>query len=418
MTQHIIVIGAGYAGMVATARLAAKVKREIQRGQVAITLINAVDVFVERLRLHQVAANQTIPQRRITDKLVGTGVTFVRGLVTHLDVAQRTVTIQTDLGAKQLGYDRLVYALGSAIERDSVPGVREHVYLLTPSGPKSAVSLREALLQLNANGRGGRLLVCGGGATGVEAAAEFAESYPGLRVQLVTQGEFGQFTTATVTEYMRQALIRLGVTIQDQTTITEVRATEVITASGATLPHDICLWAGGFTVPPLAREAGLAVNERGQILIDPFMRSISHPEVYAVGDAAHPLEKPGAPVRMAAFTAVVMGAQAADCLSARIHGRMPQPFSFSYYGQAMALGRHDAIGFGTYPDDVAHAPFFTGKVGYEFREFFVRLLADLPNIERRLPGAFIWWGRGRYAAAKDREQKDAPESLSTGPTPS
>jgi NADH dehydrogenase FAD-containing subunit len=162
----------------------------------------------------------------------------------------------------------------------------------------------------------------------------------------------------------------------------------------------VCLWAGGFTAPPLAREAGLAVNERGQIAIDPFMHSISHPEIYALGDAAHPLEPPGVQVRMAAFTAAVMGAHGADCLSAALRGKQPKPFSFAYAGQAIALGRRDAIGFNTYPDDRPRRPYFTGKLGYEIREFFVRLLADLPNIERRWPGSFLWLGKRRYAAIR------------------
>jgi len=53
---RIVVIGAGYAGLLATVRLAGKTRHN----NVAITLVNASDVFVERLRLHQFAANQAI----------------------------------------------------------------------------------------------------------------------------------------------------------------------------------------------------------------------------------------------------------------------------------------------------------------------------------------------------------------------
>jgi NADH dehydrogenase FAD-containing subunit len=155
-------------------------------------------------------------------------------------------------------------------------------------------------------------------------------------------------------------------------------------------------------VPALAREAGLTVNARGQIVIDPFMRSVSHSEVYAIGDAADPREPPSVPMRMAAYTAVVMGAHGADCVSAAILGRQPRPFSFAYAGQAIALGRRDAIGFNTYPDDRPHWPYFTGRVGSSVREFFVRLLCDLPGIERRWPGTFLWLGKRRYAAGKRR----------------
>jgi NADH dehydrogenase FAD-containing subunit len=382
--------------------LAGRLKREVARGQATITLVNAADVFIERLRLHQLAANRPIAQRPIAGILRGAGVSFRSGVATGIDASRRTVDVRTDAGVESLGYTYLVYALGSTIDRDSVPGVREHAYVLTPSGPRSAIALREVLPTLNANGRGGRLLVCGGGATGIEAAAEFAEAYPNLQVQLVTQGDFGRFMQPAIAEYMRRALERLGVTIQDQTTIAEVRANQALTASGAVLAHDVCLWTGGFGVPGLAREAGLTVNQRGQIVIDPFMRSVSHPDIYALGDAAHPLEAPGVAVRMAAFTAVVMGAHGADCVSAAVRGRQPRPFSFAYAGQAISLGQRDAIGFNTYPDDRPRRPYFTGKLGYDIREFFVRLLADLPNIERRRPGVFLWLGKGRYAANKRR----------------
>src|SRR5690242_19543464 len=110
-------------------------------------------------------------------------------------------------------------------------------------------------------------------------------------------------------------------------------ADHLITDKGATIPFDACLWAGGFSVPDLAREVGLAVNDRGQILIDPFMRSITDPRIHAAGDAAHPVRQPGAPVRMAAGTAVLMGAHAADCLDNILRGKEQQPFGFAYAGQ-------------------------------------------------------------------------------------
>jgi NADH dehydrogenase FAD-containing subunit len=413
---QVVIIGAGYAGLLATVRLAGKVRRQIERGDVAITLVNAADLFVERPRLHQLAANQPIVQRPIADMLPATGVAFIRGTVTSIDVARRAIEAQTETGTQQIGYDYLMYALGSTIDRESVPGAADHAYALTASGPNSAVALRERLARLSQEREGARLLVCGGGPTGIEAAAEFAEAYPGLRVQLVTQDAFGSFTRPRVAAYMRRSLSRLGVDIQDYTSITMVRADEVLTASGAVLRYDICLWAGGFAVPRLAREAGLSVNERGQILIDPFMRSISHPEIYAVGDAAHPLEAPGVAVRMAAFTAVVMGAHGADCLSAVLQGKQPKPFSFAYAGQGIALGRRDAIGFNTYPNDNPNWPYFTGIVGYEVREFFVRLLAELTNLERRWPGFFFWLGKRRYTASKRQAGISSP-AQSPAPRP-
>jgi len=268
--------------------------------------------------------------------------------------------------------------------------------------------LREALPAVNQ--AGGQLVVCGGGATGIEAAAEFAESYPNLRVKLVTRGEFGQFLSQPVAAYMRRTLTRLGATIQDGTIVTAVKSNELETTAGP-IPFDICLWAGGFTVPALARESGLAVNERGQILIDPYMRSISHPTILAVGDAAYPMEEHGIKVRMSGYAAMVMGAHGADALSAMLRGQTPPPFRFAYLGQGIALGRHDAIAFGLLPDDKPRPPFFTGRVGYEAREFFVRFLADAPKNERIWLSALLWEIRYRYARAQ-RQLRQQHEPLS------
>src|SRR6266498_3378036 len=119
---RIVIIGAGYAGLIATVRLAGKTRKQ----NVAITLVNAADVFVERLRLHEMAANPTILKKRIADILRGTGVNFLQGTVTSLDPQDHAICVQTDSTTIQLEYDKLVYALGSTIDRDSVPGVREN----------------------------------------------------------------------------------------------------------------------------------------------------------------------------------------------------------------------------------------------------------------------------------------------------
>src|SRR5512135_222823 len=383
---QVYVIGAGYAGMLAAVRLAGKTRRE----NVQITLINPSERFVERLRLHQYAANQPVRQRPIVEILRGTGVRFVQAWVTAIDTRRREVVAQTDTGSQRLAYDYLLYSPGSTIDQDSVRGVREYAYTLTPTGPHSAEALRNVLPELNR--RGGQLVVVGGGATGIEAAAEFAESYSDLRVSLVTQGELAGFWGGRIQSHILKTLTRLGVSIRDHTGVARVGPHEITTQDGGSIPFDLCLWAGGFTVPGLARESGLAVNERGQVLIDPYMRSISHPEIYAAGDSAQPVEESHIQVRMAALTAVITGAHAADCLSNAINGKPQKPLNFAYIGQGIALGRHEAVGFNNFPDDEPKEPIFTGRLGFYGREFFVDVLARLPDIERRLPGLHFWPG--------------------------
>jgi NADH dehydrogenase FAD-containing subunit len=391
---RVVVIGAGYAGLLATVRLAGRI-----RGLPAkITLVNESDVFVERVRLHQYAANQRVKRRPIDDSLRGTGVHFLRGRVTALQPADRVIVVETDKGPERLPYDKLIYALGSTIDSDSVPGVRANAYRLIPAGPLSAEALRGTLPQVAQ--KRGRLIVAGGGPTGIEAAAEFKDAYPLLDVSLIARGQFGAFTTPKVAGYMRKSLGRRKVDIIDNTTVTSLDREVAFAEDGRAYPFDVCLWTGGFCVPSLAREAGITVNERGQMLVDPFLRSVSHPEIFAVGDAAHPVEDPGAPLRMAAATAVVMGAHAADCLAAELKGRTPRPLGFWWLGQGISLGRRDAVGFSNFPDDVQRGPLFTGRLGTSIREMFVHVLAALPAFERHWPGSFLWLGPRRSAAVR------------------
>lgn len=392
-STRILVIGAGYAGLLFTMRLAGKVARQ----DVHISLVNESDTFTERVRLHQFATNHAVEWRSLPKVLRQTNVQFIQGRVTSIDPARHKIVVVDQQQMHDLEYDYLVYALGSMTDHQSVPGVAEYAYTLTASGPLSAAALREALPSVQA--RHGHVVVCGGGPTGIETAAEVATAYPHIKVHLVTQGQLGLFLGKAVANSIRRSLTRVGVEIVDQTTVAAVQAQSVGTDQGSEIPYDLCVWTGGFVAPSLAREAGLAVNERNQIVVDPFLRSISHPEIYAIGDAAHPREDPGVPVRMSAFTATIMGAQGADSLSAVLRGKTPRPLSFAYLGQGIALGRHNAIGFNNYPDDKPNPPYFTGWLGYQIRELFVRYLAAA--VQR--PGIFVWLGKRRYEQAQRRQ---------------
>src|SRR5207245_8770383 len=100
------------------------------------------------------------------------------------------------------------------------------------------------------------VVVCGGGATGIETAAEVATAYPHLKVHLVTQGPLGLFLGKTVASSLRRSLTRVGVEIIDQTTVAAVRAHSVVLDQASEIPCDLCIWSGGFVAPSLAREAG------------------------------------------------------------------------------------------------------------------------------------------------------------------
>ncbi|HEY9413204.1 MAG TPA: FAD-dependent oxidoreductase, partial [Pseudonocardia sp.] len=127
--HHVVVLGAGYTGMFSAIRLAHRTRR----AGVKITLVNPSSRFVERLRMHQIAAGQELAHHRISDLLAGTGVTFVQGAATAIDPEARRITVD---GATPLGYDTLVYALGSSTDTGNVPGADVHAFTL--NSPETA----------------------------------------------------------------------------------------------------------------------------------------------------------------------------------------------------------------------------------------------------------------------------------------
>ena len=110
-------------------------------------------------------------------------------------------------------------------------------------------------------------------------------------------------------------------------------------------------------------------------------------------------------MRMSLFTALVSGAQAADNVARDIKGQEQRPLSFAWYGQGIALGPGDAVGFATYPADVLVGPVLRGKPAVVVRNFFVWFLKTALELERRFPGFLFWNGRKRYAGQKKRRQQ-------------
>jgi NADH dehydrogenase len=274
--HDVLVLGAGYAGLVAAKRLA----RQVRADEVTVTLVTAFPDFVERPRLHQVATGQRIAPVPVASFLAGTDVRLVVASVTDIDLAERTVTTVRDAETEVTSYDTLVYALGSNIDVARVPGVAAFAHSLV--GRDAADGVRTRLRDVA--GQEGRVVVCGGGLTGIEIATEVAEYSPALRVTLVSGTEPGAWLSAKARAYLRRAFDDLGVKVRSGTRVREVHAGAVELDDGRRIPFELCLWAGGFRVPALARTSGLAVNGEDRALVDETFESVSHPGVYVIGD--------------------------------------------------------------------------------------------------------------------------------------
>ncbi|MCC3777507.1 NAD(P)/FAD-dependent oxidoreductase [Streptomyces sp. UNOB3_S3] len=338
MKHRVVVLGAGYAG----AYVAGTLARRLSLADTEITVVNAEPDFVQRLRLHQLAAGQEIEAPKLADVFVGTGIGLRLARVTAVDPERQAVAVADAAGGVgELGYDTLLYALGSHVADHGVPGVAEHAFDV--AGRPSALRLRERLDSLGRRGEGGSVLVVGDGLTGIETATEIAESRPGLSVTLVARGELGAPLSAGARSHLRRACDRLGITVLEHTEVEAVEATRVLCADGTVLASDATVWTAGFAVSPMAAVGGLEVTENGRIVVDRTMRSVSHPNVYAAGDSAYVIGDNGRPLPMSCASAGFTGMQATAAIVGHLTGRKVPNTKLVYPGNHISLGRRDGI---------------------------------------------------------------------------
>ncbi|WP_280438837.1 NAD(P)/FAD-dependent oxidoreductase, partial [Nocardia cyriacigeorgica] len=172
-TIDVVVIGGGYAGVMAANRMT-------QRADVTVTVINPRPVFVPRLRLHQLVGGT---HEAVVDysEVLADGVRLVVDSVDRIDAAGRSVRLT---GVTTIGYDYLIYAVGSGSADPQVPGVAEFAYPIATL--EAAQRLRSVLFDAPMTAA---VTVVGGGPTGIETAAELAEQ--GRAGTLVCGGRLG-----------------------------------------------------------------------------------------------------------------------------------------------------------------------------------------------------------------------------------
>ncbi|MFI9841929.1 NAD(P)/FAD-dependent oxidoreductase [Nonomuraea sp. NPDC051941] len=383
MQHRIVVLGAGYTGAVAAGRLAKRLHRE----DVAITLVNAEPDFVERVRMHQVATGQDLKPRPFSEMFAGTGVEVRLAQVTGVDVDRKTVAVIDANGAGQLPYDTLVYALGSRWNAQGVPGTAEHAHEIA-SRP-GALRLRERLARLDA---GQSVVVVGGGLTGVEAATEIAEARPDLDVALAARDGLGDWLSPKGREHLRKVFGKLGITAYEHAAVTGVEADRVTTADGTAIPAAVTVWTAGFAVHPIAKATALEVTGSGQIVVDGTMRSVSHPDVYAIGDAAMVMGPGDKPLRMSCASGTPTAWQAADAIAARLTGGKLPNVSIRYFNQCISLGRKEGLIQYVTADDRAVQAVLTGRLAAVYKELICKSAAwgvanptlGLPTRRRRV----------------------------------
>src|SRR5947209_7181471 len=255
---------------------------------------------------------------------------------------------------------------------------------LLPSAVTGTVEVRSILEPARRRLRGVRVLeafpeqvrqrltfvVCGGGPTGVEAAAEIhdliheevAASYPELApsARVVLVEALGRLLTSfdqALAEYTLQHFKRGGIEVRTSAKVAAVEKEGVRLLGGELLRCGMVLWAGGNAAVPLLGSLGLPLTPRGRLAVNPFLGLPDRPGVYALGDCAAAGDPP---LPATAQVAQQQGEYLARALDRGRAGRPVQPFRFKAAGMLAYIGGGQA-------------------------------LADLPQVKWSGRGAWLFW---------------------------
>ncbi|WP_327120747.1 FAD-dependent oxidoreductase [Nocardia sp. NBC_01730] len=374
MTEHntrhkVVVIGGGYAGIVAANHLR-------MRTDVDITLVNPRPMFVDRVRLHQLVAG-TGDATVDYGTLLGEGIELVVDSATRIDTAARVVRLAS---GRALDYDHVIYAVGSTAAIPSVPGAAEFAFPIAEF--ESAQRLRARLDELSLDAPA---TVVGGGPTGIETASELAEQ--GRSVTLVCGGSLMPSLSAPGRRYVAKWLSRHGVAVLEADTVAEVRPDAVVFANGAVRPSALTIWTTGFGVPELAAASGLRTDALGRLLTDETLTSVDDDRIVATGDAAAPS---GQPLRMSCQAAGALGAQAADTVLSRVAGTEPAVINLALMGSCVSLGRRVGVRQLARKDDTAVNVYIGGRMGARIKEVTCKVAVWKIRREASKPGSLAW----------------------------
>jgi NADH dehydrogenase len=350
---HVVVVGAGFAGLSATAELAKEGFR--------VTLIDRHPYNTFQPLLYQVATgglnagDVTYSLRYFAARHAG--VRFRRAGVTGIDHDAHEVLCDDGV---RVDFDYLCVATGITTNHFGIPGAAEYTMSMYTRG--DALRVRDTIFgsmeiiagMSHPNTGAFTIVVVGGGATGVEMAGQLAElktealpvTYPELnpaRVQVLLV-EMGEALLApfddSLRQYALQELVKRGVDVRLKTAIVEVHPDRVDLKDGSSLPVDLVIWAAGVSGSPTLREWGLPIGRGGRIEVNEDLRVIGHENIFSIGDVSLTVDNP---LPQLAQPAIQTGKFAAAQI-ARLHrGLETETFKYHNKGTMATIGRGDAV---------------------------------------------------------------------------
>lgn len=372
----IAIVGGGAGGLELATKLGNTLGR---RGKARIVLVDASRTHVWKPLLHEVAAGTLDSHENELEYFALAHFHhfhFRLGRVDDIDNDRKTLWVAPTLNAKgeeivprrTIGYDTLVLAVGSVSNDLGITGVAENCFFLDTK--RQAEIFQENLIEsfIRAEARGGpdtqselHVAIVGGGATGVELAAQlydvtrqFAafgmdniDPRQHIRISIIEAAErVLPALPERIADATREELERLGTRVLEDERVTQVTPDAVHTSKGTVVPAGIKVWAAGIKAPDfLGRIGWLETNTLNQIEVTDRLQSTVDENVFAIGDCAacawtgHEGNVP--PRAQAAHQQAKLLAKS---LARRLDGGAARAFRYRDYGSLVSLGKYSTVG--------------------------------------------------------------------------
>jgi len=347
------VVGGGFAG--------AYVARLL--GQRGATIVNPDNFMVYTPLLPEAAAGTLEPRHVVVPlRQMCPHAELLLGRAIARDPEARTVVAETLGGTFEIGYERLVVALGAVPRTFPIPGLADHGHGFKDVA--DAIALRNHLLR-SLESAAARLdpaeaerdlgfVFVGAGYAGVEALAELEDlardavrrSYPTLRgvrqrwVLVDAAPRILAEIPQKLGEYTHHYLEKRGIEIHVGATLESFDEREAVLSDGARIPARTLVWAAGVRASPDLERLGLPLDARGRVIVGPTLQVEGSDDTWALGDgAAVPNTRtPGRVDPPTCQHALRQARRLAKNLT-----RPPKPYGYRMLGQVATLGRYKGI---------------------------------------------------------------------------
>ncbi len=301
MGKHLLLVGGGHAHLTVLANLAAYT----QAGH-RVTLVSPTDHhYYSGMGPGMLSGRYTPQECRFNVRAMAEkgGAAFLQGHMTALEPERQTVHLD---GGQTVGYDVCSFNTGSLVP-PTLPGSdRPDVFAVKPI--QNLLTAKAMLTRLIEAGGKPKVLVIGGGPAGYEIAGNVCAliacgcTLDDADVSIVPgRGLLHRFPEA-VRRLAYRSLARRGIKIFDGLSVTHLDDGHAVLSDGLRVPYDVAFLAAGVAPQPDMSRFGLTVGPRGGMLVNEFLQSSSHPDLFGGGDciafAPQPLDKVGVyPVR-------------------------------------------------------------------------------------------------------------------------